>query len=252
MPQASKTPVLEVCVDDPQGLSAAVSGGADRIELCSALALGGLTPSPGLIAAAAGLAVPVFAMIRPRPGGFVYTPDELAAAKADVAAVRNAGLAGIVLGVTHPDGRLDREAIGGLRDAAGDLPMVLHRAFDLSPDLDEGLETAIELGFCRILTSGGAPSAIEGAGNIARLAGQARGRITIMAGGGVDAGNAAELLRAGADDLHGSCSEIRADQDMGGRLRIASERAQTSVARIRALRAAMERAAMEQTGEEIS
>lgn len=247
MPKALYSPLLEVCVDDPQGLSAAVSGGADRIELCSALALGGLTPSPGLIAAAAELAVPVFAMIRPRPGGFVYSHEELAVAKADIAAVRNAGLAGIVLGVTHPDGRLDRDAIAGLRDAAGDLPMVLHRAFDLSPDLLEGLETAIELGFCRILTSGGAPSAIEGAENIARLAGQARGRITILAGGGVDAGNAARLLRAGADELHGSCSEICADQDMGGRLRIASERAQTSVAKIRALRAAME-----QTGEEVT
>lgn len=251
MPKASKAPLLEVCVDSPQGLSAAVSGGADRIELCSALALGGLTPSPGLIAAAAELAVPVFAMIRPRPGGFTYIPEELAVAKADIAAVRNAGLAGIVLGATHPDGRLDRNAIACLRDAAGDLPMVLHRAFDLSPDLDEGLETAIDLGFCRILTSGGAPSATCGAGNIARMVQQARGRITIMAGGGVDADNAAVILRAGADDLHGSCSEIQADQDMGGRLRIASERPQTSVAKIRALRAAMEQSA-KQSGEELT
>lgn len=235
-----KAHLLEVCVDDTQGLSAAVDGGAERIELCAALALGGLTPSPGLIAAAARLSIPVFVMIRPRPGGFVYSTDELSAAEADIAAVRSAGLAGIVFGVTHSDGGLNRKAIERLRDAAGGMPMVLHRAFDLAPDLSEALELAIELGFCRILTSGGAPSAIEGVDNIAALVRQAAGRITIMAGGGVTAENARALLKAGADDLHGSCSEVRADQPMAGRLRIAEERAQTSQAKVRALREIMQ------------
>lgn len=236
MVRTAKTHLLEVCVDDTQGLSSAVAGGAERIELCAALALGGLTPSPGLIAAATRLSIPVFAMIRPRPGGFVYSADELSAAEVDIAAIRSAGLAGIVFGVTHPDGRLDRKAIERLRHAAGDMPMVLHRAFDLAPDLSEALEVAIELGFCRILTSGGAPRAVEGADSIAALVRQAAGRIAIMAGGGVTAQNAPVLLKAGADDLHGSCSEVLADQPMTGRLRIAEERAHTSRAKTRALR----------------
>lgn len=241
MPQATQSYLLEVCVDDPRGLADAIAGGADRIELCSALALGGLTPAPGLIAQAAEAPIPIFAMIRPRPGGFVYSPEELKAAEVDIAAIRDAGLAGIVFGATHADGRLDRDANRRIRDAAEYLPMVLHRSFDLSPDLSEGLETAIELGFCRILTSGGCPSAIEGAENIAALVKQAAGRITILPGGGVSEENAEELLRTGVRELHGSCSEMRADQKMSGRLRIASERAQTSVEKVRALRAVMER-----------
>lgn len=239
MPHTSTAPLLEVCVDDAPGLAAAIAGGADRIELCAALALGGLTPSPGLVKAASHAPIPVFAMIRPRPGDFVYTAEEMESAKADIAAVKAAGLAGIVFGATHPDGRLDREAILRLRDVAGDLPMVLHRAFDIAPDLDEALETAIELGFCRILTSGGEQLAIDGADNIARSVKQAAGRITIMAGGGVTPENAATLLRAGSDDLHGSCSEVRRDQASVGRLRIAAERAHTSVKKVRDLRAAM-------------
>lgn len=230
-------PLLEVCVDDTQGLASAIRGGADRIELCSALALGGLTPSPGLIAAAARAEIPVFAMIRPRAGGFVYTEDEVEAALVDIGAVGQANLAGIVCGATLPDGQLDRDIIGKFRDAAGGLPMVLHRAFDLSPRLSEGLETAIELGFCRILTSGGALTAIEGREALAALVTQADGRIEIMAGGGVTALNAGDLLMTGVHALHGSCSEMRRDQAMHGRLRIAEERAQTSQSKVQELRA---------------
>lgn len=232
--------VLEVCVDDPQGLAAAIAGGADRIELCAALALGGLTPSPGLIAAAAAAPIPVFAMIRPRPGGFVYTRDEMAAARADIAAVRAAGLAGIVFGATDSAGRPDPAALAHVRDWAAGLPMVMHRAIDTAPDLDEALETAIEYGFCRVLTSGGAATAAAGAEAISRMARQAAGRITIMAGGGVDADVAGLLLRAGADDLHGSCSEVGPDGGATGRLRIAPDRAQTRTEKVRALRAAMD------------
>ncbi|MFV0410635.1 MAG: copper homeostasis protein CutC [Paracoccus sp. (in: a-proteobacteria)] len=234
--------LLEVCVDDPQGLAVAIAGGAQRIELCSALALGGLTPSLGLIVAAARAPVPVFAMIRPRPGGFVYDRDELAAAEVDISAVRTAGLAGIVFGATDASGRPDREALKRIRDCAHGLPMVMHRAIDVAPDLDEALDTAIEFGFCRVLTSGGAPGAAEGAEGISRLARRAAGRITIMAGGGVDADNAALLLRAGAQDLHGSCSEITDAGGATGGLRIASSRAQTSAAKVCALRTAMDQA----------
>lgn len=240
MTPINKAWILEVCVDDPAGLTAAIAGGADRIELCAALALGGLTPAPGLIAQATEASIPVFAMIRPRPGGFVYSAEELKAAETDVKAIRDAGLAGVVFGATHANGRLDQDAIKRIRDAAGTLPMVLHRAFDLSPDLSEGLETAIELGYCRVLTSGGCASAAEGAANIAALVKQSAGRISILAGGGVSHENASILLDTGVNELHGSCSELRADQEMSGRLRIATERAQTSVEKIRALRTALE------------
>lgn len=240
MPPTAIAPVLEICVDDPGGLAAAVEGGAQRIELCAALALGGLTPSPGLIAQAAKVPVPVFAMIRPRAGGFVYTDDELAAACADIAAVRAAGLAGLVFGATLRDGRLDQAAIRTVRDAADGLPMVLHRAIDVAPDLSEALETAIGLGYVRVLTSGGAETAAEGAGAITALARQAGGRITIMAGGGVDADNARLLLAAGADDLHGSCSAVGPDGGAVGRLRIAATRPRTQVERVRALARAMQ------------
>lgn len=239
MRSTESPPVFEVCVDDPAGLAAAIEGGAQRIELCAALALGGLTPSPGLMAAAANVAVPVFAMIRPRAGGFVYTDAEIDAAVADVAAVRAAGLAGIVFGATDRQGRLDLTAIARIRAAAGGLPMVLHRAIDVTPDQAQALEDAIAAGFVRVLTSGGAATAAEGAAAIGALARQAAGRITIMAGGGVDAGNAAMLLAAGADDLHGSCSEVGPDGGAVGRLRIAAERAQTSIDRVRALARAM-------------
>lgn len=99
--------VLEICVDDAAGLAAARAGGADRIELCAALALGGLTPSAGLMAQAAGIGLPVMAMIRPRAGDFVWSPDERAAMLVEIAAARAAGLAGVVIGASLPDGRLE-------------------------------------------------------------------------------------------------------------------------------------------------
>ncbi|MDS9469124.1 copper homeostasis protein CutC [Paracoccus sp. MBLB3053] len=232
-------PLLEVCVDDPAGLSAAIAGGADRIELCAALSLGGMTPPPGLIRQASRIALPVCAMIRPRAGGFVYDDSEVDAALSDIAAIRAAGLAGIVTGATHADGRLDVETIARFRDAAAGMELVIHRAFDLSPDLEETLEQVIGLGACRVLTSGGASSAPEGVDMIGKLATQARGRITIMAGGGVRPENAAMLLRAGALDLHSSCSSVLPDQEVATKINIVASRPQTMADNVRALRAAL-------------
>lgn len=237
-----RTPRLEVVVDDPAGLAAAIAGGADRIELCAALAVSGLTPSPGLIAQAARAPIPVCAMIRPRPGGFVYTPEELEAALLDIAAMRAAGLAGIVTGATLPDGRMDIDTLSRLRDAAGGMELVIHRAFDMAPDLDEALEQIIALGACRVLTAGGTRAAVEGAQTITRLAAQARGRIGILAGGGVLPENAALLLRAGADELHSSCTSIVTDPAPATRINIAASRPQTLAENVRALRRAMQAA----------
>lgn len=197
---------VEICVDCGSALEAAVTGGCDRVELCSALALGGLTPSAGLIAEAARIGVPVMAMIRPRAGDFVWSEAEVRQMETDIGLVRAAGLAGVVLGASLPDGSLDVQLLGRLAVAASGLDFTLHRAFDLVPDFDIALEQAVELGFRRILTSGGRASALEGADRIGALVKRAAGRISIMPGAGVTAGNVSRLLALGVTEVHGSCS----------------------------------------------
>lgn len=198
--------ILEVCVDTQEGLEAAIAGGADRIELCAALSLGGLTPSAGFMAVAESCGRPVMAMIRPRAGDFVYSGSEAAQMEADIATACSIGLAGVVFGANLPDGRLDTGLLRKLRQAARGADCTLHRAFDLVPDMEAALETAIALGFSRILTSGGARSAPEGIAKIGALIKQARGRISIMPGAGVTAENAADFLAIGVKELHSSCS----------------------------------------------
>lgn len=195
---------IEVCVDTPEGLAVAARAGVDRIELCAALALDGLTPGPGLVSLAREAEVPVLVMIRPRAGDFVFGREDRAATLADIAYIREAGLAGVVLGASLPDGRLDTETLAGMIEAAAGLDLTLHRAFDITPDPFAALEEAVALGFTRILTSGQARTARDGSELIARLAQAARGRIQIMAGGGVRADHAALLAATGAGALHGS------------------------------------------------
>ena len=231
---------LEVCIDTAAGLAEAVAGGADRIELCAALAVGGLTPSAGLMAEAARCGVPVVAMIRPRPGDFVWSETEVAMMEAEIAATRAAGLAGVVLGATLPDGRLDQPVLQRLVAAARGLDLVLHRCIDLTPDMGEALEAAIALGFRRILTSGGAKTAEEGAGRIAALVKQAAGRISIMPGSGVSTENAQLLKGLGITELHASCSATRPASgrvvEMGFGPAVVR---QTAADQVRALRRAM-------------
>ena len=208
----SKRVILEVCVDTPAGLAAAIKGGADRIELCSSLALQGLTPAPGLIAQAADSAIPIYPMIRPRQGDFQYGPVDLDAMRRDIDAVRAAGLAGVVLGANWPSGELDARALAMLIAHSQGLGVTLHRAFDLVPDPAAALETAIDLGFERILTSGAAQTAMSGAELIAAMVAQANGRIAILAGGGVNLVNVAELVaRTGVVEVHSSCSAPATD-----------------------------------------
>lgn len=230
---------LEIVVDDAEGLAAAAAAGVDRIELCSALALGALTPSAGLMARAARCGVPVIAMIRPRPGDFLYSPGELAVMLEDIGAARAAGLAGVAVGVTRPDGRLDGPAMARLMRAAAGMEVVIHRAFDVTPDPAEALELALSLGITRIMTAGHAPDALAGAAGLRALVQAARGRCEIMAGGGVTAADAPALIAAGVDALHASCSVMRPVGGPLGALRIAPERMATDPAAIRALQAAM-------------
>lgn len=196
---------LEVCVDGPDGLMAAISAGADRIELCGALPLNGLTPSPGLMRLAAAQKVPSWPMIHPRPGGYVYSPADVELMLREIDAVRAAGLPGIVIGAQTASGGLDGAVLRRLADHASGLGLSLHRVIDIVADPAEALETAVALGFVRVLTSGGRPTAAEGADAIAALVQQAAGRISIMPGCGVSPANAVEILRrTGATEIHGS------------------------------------------------
>jgi copper homeostasis protein len=155
------------------------------------------------------LGTPVYAMIRPRPGDFQYSAADLDLMRRDIDTVRGAELDGLVLGASRPNGELDDTALRRLLDHAEGLPCTLHRAFDVAPELDVALETAIDLGFERVLTSGGASSAWEGRDRIADLVVQAGSRISIMAGAGVTARNVAELVRqTGVREVHASCSGV--------------------------------------------
>lgn len=231
---------LEVCVDDADGLNTAIENGADRIELCAALSVGGLTPNPGLMALAGPPPVPIYAMIRPRPGDFVFSAADLDVMRRDIDAARAAGLAGVVLGASLADGRLDAAMLTKLTGHAAGLGMTLHRAFDLVPDFAEAMEVAVELGFERILTSGGAKSAPQAIDRLLEITERAAGRLSIMPGSGVTLDTVDALLdRLPVDDVHSSCSvrEPAQDQrlvDMGF---VSADRRRTDGATVRAMKA---------------
>jgi copper homeostasis protein len=205
----SETITLEVCVDSADGLAAALDGGADRIELCSALEIGGLTPTSGLLHLASTSPVAVVAMIRPRGGDFCFEEAETQLMLHEIDAVAAAGLQGVVLGASLPDGQLNQGTLELLvRRAVGHgLRCTLHRAIDLCPDLAKATIQAIDLGFERILTSGGAMSAPDGLTGLQRCFDAAAGRIAVMPGAGINADNV-RLLRARLPltDIHASCS----------------------------------------------
>lgn len=231
---------LEVCVADPASLAAAVEGGADRIELCSALALGGLTPSFGLMSLAAEADIPTYVLIRPRPGDFVFDQEDYGAMLYDIEAVQAMGLDGVVIGCSRPSGEIDDRMLSRLCGQAEGLGLTLHRAFDLVPDIAEGVEIAVGLGFERILTSGGAPTALEGLGNLALAHATAAGRVQIMAGSGLNPDNVAQLIDAvPVDEVHSSCAgPAIASEDRAVRFGFAAKtRRVTDAAVVRAMKA---------------
>ncbi|ERM03126.1 copper homeostasis protein CutC [Brucella intermedia 229E] len=202
-------------MDSAEGLYSAIEGGADRIELCSALELGGLTPSQALMELASDAPIPVYAMIRPpRAGSFCFSAEDEAIMAADIGNARNAGLAGVVLGASLADGSLDVTLLERLIAEANVLGTTLHRAFDLVPDAETALEQAIALGFERILTSGLSQTAEEGLDNLRHLAGKAGKRISIMPGSGVSVGNVGRIIEAtGATEVHASCRVAVEEKD---------------------------------------
>ena len=190
--------LVEACVDSVRGALAAERAGAGRLELCANLVEGGTTPSAGMLRATARCTrLPVFAMVRPRGGDFVYDAAEIEVMLRDVEAAQGCDAHGIVSGALNPDGTIDEDGTAALIEAAHPLPFTFHRAFDLTRDLDESLDTLQALGVQRVLTSGGAPTAAEGCEVLARLVRRAGSRIVVMAGGGIRAGNVERVVREG-------------------------------------------------------
>lgn len=206
--------ILEICVDDAAGVDSAVAGGADRIELCSALELGGLTPSAALLDHALRAGCPIHMMIRPRAGGFLYSEDDVALMVEEIGGAVARGVGGVVVGALRPDGELDREALGRFRDAARDAAIVLHRAIDLVPDPIAAVGEAIALGYDKILSSGGVPTAVEGMTTLAAMVAAAGERLSVIAGSGVSPDNVMRIIAGtGVREVHGSASRPGPEPD---------------------------------------
>ncbi len=205
---------IELCVDSGAGAAVAQDAGADRIELCSALEVGGLTPSLGLIEQARDhFRGPIVLLVRPRPGGFTYDEGELRTMERDIDCALRCGLAGIAIGVLTKDGRVDVAAMDRLIEHSRPLEVTFHRAFDLCADFAAATDALLALGVDRVLTSGGRESAESGIDRlrevIARLE-RAKGRTSVMPGGGVSASNVEKILGAtGAREIHASAGEWR-------------------------------------------
>ena len=198
--------MLEIAANSVASALAAQEGGAGRVELCTALELGGLTPSHAQIALARErLRIPLVVLIRPRAGDFLYSDLECETMQRDIETCVALGCDGVVLGVLDADGRVDMPRCRALIAAAGKLGVTFHRAFDLTHDPLASLDTLVALGCERVLTSGAQASAIEGAGLIRQLVELSAGRIVVMPGAGVDAGNIGKLRElTGAGEFHAS------------------------------------------------
>jgi copper homeostasis protein len=203
-PVTSGSVLVEACVDSVESALAAERGGARRLELCDNLADGGTTPSAGMIAAVKGaVRIPVFVIVRPRGGGFVYSNAELDVMRRDVEVAVTLGADGVVVGVLRPEARVDTHRLQTLVAAAQGLPITFHRAFDLVSDQHEALDMVAAAGVSRILTSGGASTAIEGADMIASLVRAAGARLTVVAGGGIREEHVIDLVRrSGVREIH--------------------------------------------------
>ena len=248
MPNSSY--LLEVCVDSMASAFAAQTGGAHRLELCASLAEGGLTPSAGMIELACQqLSIGSMVMIRPRGGDFLYSDAEFAIMQADIDMTKQFGAPGVVFGLLTAEGTIDRTRTAALIERARPMQVTFHRAFDMVADPHAALDTLIELGVDRLLTSGLERNPLLGAPLIAQLVQQAAGRIEIMPGGGVTHENIAAIAQqTGVRELHmsGRAPEISTMRYRNERITLGNQDAPeymhqvTSTARIRASLDALE------------
>lgn len=202
---------LEICTGSIESVIAAHEGGADRVELCSALSEGGVTPSMGLMKQARQVpGIQMNVLIRPRGGDFLYSPEEVGIMVEDIKAAHEIGADGVVIGALTANGQVDMDSCRKMIEAAGEMSITFHRAFDMVEDADQALEDIISLGCDRILTSGLMPSALEGVNTLSRLVEKANGRIIIMPGAGVSPDNAALIMKSThATEIHASARSQR-------------------------------------------
>lgn len=234
--------IIEVAIESVEDAAAADAGGANRLVLCSALDFGGLTPSFGTFQEVRkATKLPIWVMIRPRAGDFVYSESELKVMTRDMELIRDSAPDGYVFGVLDTEGRINGEQCRLLRYRTGFKPCAFHRAFDKTPNpAAAALDQLIRLGFRRVMTSGGAPTAHEGAKAITDLVRQAAGRIEVIPCGGVNASNAAKLLdETWCTQIHGSFPEPVPEGRSPG-VRGYPPRSRTSRAEVAATRAAVD------------
>lgn len=200
---------VEIAVQDARGAGIAYDAGAVRAELCVALQLGGLTPSAGLIRQVRSTVpeLPVHILVRPRPGGFAYSPAELDVMAADISDADEAGAAGVVLGALTAAGKVDSAVLQTLLQAGPGLEYTFHRAIDQTESPVAALEVIAGLGFCRVLTSGGSPTAVAGLPVLQAMAATTHD-LTILAGGGVVPDDFPHLAAAGIREVHLSAKAV--------------------------------------------
>ena len=240
----STSPILEVCLESAAGVAAAREGGADRVELCTSLLEGGLTPSAGLIAASREVdEIGLMVMIRPRGGDFLYSEAEFDVMLRDIETARSLGADGVVFGLLRPDGTIDEARTSALVEAARPLSVTFHRAFDMSRDLSESLAALKRCDVDRVLTSGGFRAAPEGLDVLRSLVEQAGDDLVVMPGCGIREHNVAEVLaKTGAREVHFSSGRVvesamvfRNQRCAMGSVTVPSEyeRTETDAARVR-------------------
>ena len=215
----------EVCASSLNSLLAAVEGGADRIELCQALPLGGLTPSHALISYCRNnIPVPVFVLIRPREGDFIYNDCETRIMMEDIDYCRNLGIKGVVVGFLDRFGEVDKARLKEAVKKAGAMEVTFHRAFDVCANWERALEDIIECGCSRILTSGQAADSYQGRERLKEIVSKAGDRITILVGGGITPGNVGEILDyTKAREVHFSAKSPVSDNADGARFETSPE-----------------------------
>ncbi|EFN78191.1 copper homeostasis protein cutC homolog [Harpegnathos saltator] len=196
---------MEICIDCLESARNAVAGGATRLEVCSALSEGGLTPSPGLVRQIKNFAkIPIRAMIRIRKGNFVYSREEIDAMLHDLRILKDHQVDGFVFGALTLDGHVDLDVCCEIVSVARPLPVTFHRAFDETVDPLKSMESIIDLGFDRILTSGQKDTALQGLSLLKRLVDKAADRIVIMPGAGIARDNISQIKQCGAREFHAS------------------------------------------------